>query len=77
VLLDMLLTRSREVILSNIRKTSILTLRILKSLYPQANLDVAGEGFVVTCSEDKGNKLVEDSTVMATQVIEMLLVDML
>jgi hypothetical protein len=73
----MLLTRSREVILSNIRKTSILTLRILKSLYPQANLDVAGEGFVVTCSEDKGNKLVEDSTVMATQVIEMLLVDML
>jgi hypothetical protein len=73
----MLLTRSREVILSNIRKTSILTLRILKSLYPQANLDVAGEGFAVTCSEDKGNKLVEDSTVMATQVIEMLLVDML
>jgi hypothetical protein len=40
-------------------------------------LDVAGEGFAVTCSEDKGNKLVEDSTVMATQVIEMLLVDML
>jgi hypothetical protein len=58
------------------RKASILTLRILKSLYPQANLDVAGEGFTVTCSEDEANKLVDDSTVMATRVIEMLPVNL-
>jgi hypothetical protein len=58
------------------RKASILTLGFLKSLYPQANLDVAGEGFIVTCSEDEANKLVDDSTVMATRVIEMLPVNL-
>jgi hypothetical protein len=76
VLLDMLPTHSREVILSNMRKASSLTLGILKSLYPRADLDAAGEGFAATCSEDEANKLVEDSTVTATRVIEMLLIDM-
>jgi hypothetical protein len=38
-------------------------------------LDALGEGFAVTCTEEEANKLVEDSIVMATQVIEMLPVD--
>jgi hypothetical protein len=37
----------------------------LKSLYPRANLDAAGEGFAVTCTEEEATKLVEDSNVMA------------
>jgi hypothetical protein len=75
--LDVLSTHSRDVILSNIRKSSSLTLSILKSLYPRANLDTVGEGFTVTCTEEEPNNLVEDSTMTATRVIEMLLVDML
>jgi adenine/guanine phosphoribosyltransferase-like PRPP-binding protein len=59
------------------RKASKLTLRILKSLYPRADLDTVGEGFMVTCTEEEPNKLVEDSTVTMTRVIEMLPVDML
>jgi hypothetical protein len=35
-----------------------ITLRILKFLYPQANLDVAGEGFIVTCSDEEALKLI-------------------
>jgi hypothetical protein len=53
-----------------------LTLRILKSLYPCADLDVAGEGFAVTYSDKEALKLVEDSSVMVGQVEEMLGVDM-
>jgi hypothetical protein len=53
-----------------------LTLRILKSLYPQADLDAVGEGFTVTWSDEEALKLVEDSTVMAGQVVDMLGVDM-
>jgi hypothetical protein len=45
-LLDDLPTRSREVILTNMRQAASLTLGILKSLYSRANLDVAGEGFL-------------------------------
>jgi hypothetical protein len=52
------------------RKALRLTLRILKSLYPWADLGAAGEGFTVTCSNDEANKLVEDSTMMVTRVIE-------
>jgi hypothetical protein len=74
--LDRLLTRSREVILSNMRKASGLTLRILKSLYPSADLDAAGEGFTETCYEDEANKPIEDSALMVTWVIEMLPFDM-
>jgi hypothetical protein len=42
VLLDGLLTRSREIILANMRKASSLTLRILKSLYPPGRLGRGG-----------------------------------
>jgi hypothetical protein len=72
-----------------------LTLRILMSLYPRANLDIAGEGFTATCTDEEVSKpranldiagegfaatctdeevskLVEDSTVMADRIIEML-----
>jgi hypothetical protein len=47
-MLDSLPTKSREIILTNMRQSASLTPRILMSLYPQADLDVVGEGFVVT-----------------------------
>jgi hypothetical protein len=43
-----------------------LTLGILKSLYPQTDLDATDEGFTATCTEDEANKLVEDSAVMVS-----------
>jgi hypothetical protein len=57
-------------------QSTSLTLIILKSLYPWANLDVAGEGFAVTCSDDEAPKLVEDSAKAARQVVDMLGVNM-
>jgi hypothetical protein len=39
-------------------------------------LDVVGEGFAMTCSDDEALKLVDDSTVMAGHVVDMLGVDM-
>jgi hypothetical protein len=53
-----------------------LTLGILKSLYPQADLDAAGEGFTTTCSDEEALKLVEDSVVTSRQIGDMLDVDM-
>jgi hypothetical protein len=53
-----------------------LTLGILKSLYPRADLDVVGEGFAVTCSDDEALKLIEDSAVTAEHIIDMLPADM-
>jgi hypothetical protein len=53
-----------------------LTLRILKSLYPRADLDTTGEGFAVTCSDEEALKLVEDSAMTARHVVDMLGVDM-
>jgi hypothetical protein len=44
-MLDNLPTRSRETILTNMRQYVSLTHRILKSLYPRADLDAAGEDF--------------------------------
>jgi hypothetical protein len=76
MLQDMLPTRSREIIISNMRKASSLSLRILKTLYPRADLDLSGEGFMMTCIEEEADKLVEDSIEMMTRVIEILLVDM-
>jgi hypothetical protein len=38
-------------------------------------LDVAGEGFVATCSDEEALKLVEDSAVMAGHIVDMLGVD--
>jgi hypothetical protein len=58
------------------RKTSSLTHRVMKSLYPQDDLDAVGEGFMVTCTEEEANKLVEDSTMKVTQDIKMLPIDM-
>jgi hypothetical protein len=68
-LLDGLPTRSWEVILANKRQSASLTLRILKSLYPRANLYVAGEGFATTCTDEEASKVVEDSTVMVDWIV--------
>jgi hypothetical protein len=53
-----------------------LTLEILKSLYPWADLDAAGEGFVATCTDEEALKLLEDSTLTTNDIIEVLPVDM-
>jgi hypothetical protein len=58
------------------RKVVSLSLGVLKSLYPRADMDVVGEGFAATYTEDEANQLVEDSTVMVSRVMEMLPVDM-
>jgi hypothetical protein len=58
-MLDSLSSRSQEIILANMRQFVSLTLGILKSLYPQADLDTAIEGFMVTCSNKEALKLVE------------------
>jgi hypothetical protein len=60
-MLDSLPRRSRKIILTNMRQSASLTLRILTSLYPGADLDAAGEGFMVTCSDEEALKLIEDS----------------
>jgi hypothetical protein len=52
-MLDNLPTRSWEIILANMRQSTSLTLKILKSLYPRADLDVASKGFAVTCSDEE------------------------
>jgi hypothetical protein len=39
-------------------------------------LDVAGEGFMVTCSDKEALKLIEDSAVTAGHIVDMLGVDM-
>jgi hypothetical protein len=64
-MLDSLPIRSREIILANMRHSVTLTLGILQSLYPWANMDMAGEGFAATCSDEEALKLIEDSVVMA------------
>jgi hypothetical protein len=75
-MLDNLPTRSREIIIANMKQSVSLSLRILKSLYPQANLDATGEGFAATCSDNEALKLIEDSTVAAEHIVDMLPVDM-
>jgi hypothetical protein len=74
-MLDSLPTRSQEIFLANMKQSTSLTLRILKSLYPCANLDAAGEGFVVTSSDKEALKLVKDSAVRAGHIVDMLGVD--
>jgi hypothetical protein len=39
-------------------------------------LDIAGEGFAATCSNEEALKLVEDSVVTAEHIVNMLGVDM-
>jgi hypothetical protein len=75
-MLDSLPMRSQEIILANMRQSVSLTLRMLKSLYSRADLDAAGEGFTVTCSDEEALKLVDDSAVTARQDVDMLGVDM-
>jgi hypothetical protein len=75
-MVDSLSTRSCEIILTNMKQLASLTLDILKSLYPQANLDAADEDFTSTCSDEEALKLVEDSTVTAGHIIDMLGLDM-
>jgi hypothetical protein len=45
-------------------------------LVPLADLDAVGKGFMMTCSDEEGVKLVEDSIVAVGQVVDMLGVDM-
>jgi hypothetical protein len=71
-MIDSLPIRSREIILTNMRQSASLTLRILKSLCPQADLDAVGEGFAVTCSDKEALKLIEDSAVTVGHIIDML-----
>jgi hypothetical protein len=79
-MLESLPTRSQEIIIANMRQSMSLTLGILMSLYPRANLDMEGEGFLVgflvTCSDEESLKLIEDFVVTAGHVIDMLGVDM-
>jgi hypothetical protein len=75
-MLDSLPTRLREIILANMKKSACLTLRILKSHYPRADLDTAGEGFTTTCTDEEASKLVEDSVVTAEHIVEILPMDM-
>jgi hypothetical protein len=75
-MLDSLLTRSQEIILTNMKQPASLTLRILMSIYPQANMDVASEGFTVTCNDEEALKLGEDSVVTVWYIVDMLGVDM-
>jgi hypothetical protein len=69
-------SRSREIILANMKQSVSLTLEILKSLYPRADLDAVGDGIAVTCSDEEALKLIEDSAVTAVHIMDMLLVDM-
>jgi hypothetical protein len=39
-------------------------------------MDAAGEGFVMTCSDEEAFKLVKDSAVTAGQVVDMFGVEM-
>jgi hypothetical protein len=72
-MLDSLMTRFPEIILTNIKQSVSLTLRILN---PQAGLDEVGEGFAATCSDEESFKLIEDSAVIAGHIVDMLPLDM-
>jgi hypothetical protein len=76
VLLDILSTHSQEIIISNMRKMSSLTLGILMSLYPWTDMDMVSEGFVVTYTEEEAGQHVEDSIETVPRFIEMLPVNM-
>jgi hypothetical protein len=67
---------SREIILTNMRQSVSLTLKVLKSLYPRANLDATGGCFAMTCSNEEALKLVEDSAMSVGWDVDMLGVDM-
>jgi hypothetical protein len=75
-LLDGLPNWCREVILANMKQAVSLTLRIIMSLYPRADLDAAGEGFAVTCTGGAASKLMEDSALMAGRIVDMVRIGM-
>jgi hypothetical protein len=75
LMLDILPTRSQEIILANMKQLVSLTLSILRSLYPRADLDAVGEGFAATCSDEEALKLIDDSAVMVGHIMDMLGVD--
>jgi hypothetical protein len=75
-LLDLLLTRSWEVIHSNMMKASSLTLGTLKSLYPKVDLGVDGKSFAATCIEEEANNLVQGFLETVVQILEMILMDL-
>jgi hypothetical protein len=58
------------------KQSACLTLGILKSLYPQADLDAVDEGFATSYTDEEASKLMEDSAMMADRIVEMLPVDM-
>jgi hypothetical protein len=58
------------------RQSASLALGILKSLYPRANLDVVGEGLMVTYTKEEATKLVDDSVVTVSHIMEMLPINM-
>jgi hypothetical protein len=57
-------------------ESASLTLSILMSLYPRADLDRARKGFASTYSDEEALKLLKDSVVMVGHIIDMLGVDM-
>jgi hypothetical protein len=75
-MLDSLLTRSREIILANMKQLASLALDILKSLYPQVDFNMVGEGFTATYSNEEALRLAENSVVMVGHIMDMVRVDM-
>jgi hypothetical protein len=43
------------------KQSTRLTLGILKTLYPEADFDAAGEGFAMACTNEDARKLMEYS----------------
>jgi hypothetical protein len=75
-LLDGMSNRCRDVILDNMKQAASLTLMILKSLYPRADFNAAGDDFAVTCTGEEALKLVEDSALMVDRIVDMIPIDM-
>jgi hypothetical protein len=75
-MLNNLLTWSQEIIFANMKQSVSLTLKIFKSLYPRADLEVAGKLFAATCSDDDTLKVIEDSAMTAEHIVIMLPIDM-
>jgi hypothetical protein len=75
-LINVLPNQCRDINLANMKQAVSLTLSILKSLYPRADLDVAGDGFVMTCTGEESLKLVKDSAFTADRIIDMVHIDM-
>jgi hypothetical protein len=42
------------------------------SLYPRADLGIAGDDFAANCTDKEGLKLMEDSALTADRIVEMV-----